>query len=411
MKLIVFLGAGVSVDSGLPKVDELTNSIFSKPYHQVSYNQFSPGPQPDPPLHAEDVANRIRRFLELLRAYDTRDIERVGYSPADNRSSGAIFRGATTYEDLFYLCQQMSLWANGLVDNSLVTPLMEVLERQSGDLLVGGSTIARISNLGSLAEQACFFIESVVAGELQPKRIAGFNLILELATASWIEQLNIVTLNHDTLVEQFLTEKNIGFIDGFGERDGDVRWYADDAYDNDHAKVRILKLHGSVNWYSFPVNGRSQPAIYLGRDSEHIKDGQARELKPVFRRPSFLSGINKAVAYQRGIYADMHFQFHQLLRQCELILMSGYGWGDSAINFRLDTWLDQSRSNKIVLLHRTPEELVDNSLVMASAYDAWVRCGQLFPIRKWLSEVSLSDVASHLVPGGMAPSGYSSGDP
>ena len=397
MKLILFLGAGVSVPSGLPKVDGLTDSIFSKAYHQVSYNQFSPGLQPDPALQAEDVTPRIRQLLQLLREHDERDIKRAGYSPSDKRSSGAIFRGAnTTYEDLFYLCQQISLWGKGLVDNSLVTPLMEIIERQSGELLVGESTMARMSNLASLAEQACFFTESVVAGELRTKVVAGFDLIHELATANNVEQMNIVTLNHDTLVEQFLMERKVDFVDGFGERDGDVRWYDDRVYDSEHSRVRILKLHGSVNWYSFSVNGRLQPAIFLGPDTENIRDGQARHLKPQFRRPSFLSGINKAVAYQRGIYADMHFRFHQLLRQCEVMVMSGYGWGDSAINFRLDTWLDQSRSNTIVLLHETPEELVDRSLVMASGYDAWVRCRQLVPIRKWLCEVSLSDLQSYL---------------
>ncbi len=404
MKLILFLGAGVSAPSGLPKVDELTDSIFNAPYHQVGFSQFSPGPQPDPPLRAEDLTVRLRQLLQLLREHDERDIQRVGYSPREKRSSGAIFRGTkTTYEDLFYLCEEIRFWGNGLADNSLVTPLMEIIERQAGELLVGDDVMARLSSLASLAERACFFIESVVAGELQPKLITGFNLIHELATASWIEQLNIVTLNHDTLVEQFLIENKIDFMDGFGERDGEVRWYADSFYGGADPKVRIFKLHGSVNWYSFPVNGRSQPAIFLGSDTENIRDGQGKQLKPLFHRPSFLSGINKAIAYQRGIYADMHFRFHQLLRQCELMIMSGYGWGDLAINFRLDTWLDQSRSNTIVLLHQKPEELVERSLVMASAYDAWVRCGQLVPIREWLSEVSLADVQSHLVPARVLP--------
>jgi hypothetical protein len=85
MKLILFLGAGVSVPSGLPKVDELTDSIFSKAYHQVSYNQFSPGPQPDPPLQAEDVTTRIRQLLQLLREHDERDIS----APAIHRQINA----------------------------------------------------------------------------------------------------------------------------------------------------------------------------------------------------------------------------------------------------------------------------------------------------------------------------------
>ncbi|MDX6443039.1 MAG: hypothetical protein QOH71_113 [Blastocatellia bacterium] len=324
----------------------------------------------------------------------------VGYTPADKRSSGAIFRGdKTTYEDLFYLCEQIRLWNIGLVDNSMVTPLMESIEHKTRGLLEGRSLMARLSDLGSLAEQACSFIESVVADELRPEGIAGLDLILKLATAPYIEQLNIVTLNHDTLVEQYLTENKVQFIDGFGKGDGDVRWYDENIFDKRSARVKILKLHGSVNWYSFLVNGKSRPAIFFGTDITNIRDGQGNQLRPIFRRPSFLSGINKAVAYQRGIYADTHFHFHQLLRQCKQIVMSGYGWGDIAINFQLDTWLDQKRSNNIILLDETPEKLVDRSLIMASGYDYWTRCGQLILIPKWLCDTSLIDLTGYFVPG------------
>jgi len=396
MQLILFLGSGVSRKSGLPLVADLMSSILTGAYHQDGYNHFSAGDQPDP--NAEDATPRIRRLLELLKEHDENDIKRVGYSPSMDRSSGAIFRSQeSTYEDLFYLCEQMRLWSLGLVDSSLVTPLMEIIERSSGELLKGGSTLARISDLGSLAQQACFFIESVVAGELNSTRIVGLDLILELASAPYIECLNIVTLNHDTLVEQFLDENRVDFIDGFGERDGDVRWYKDTVYDAGSPKVRVFKLHGSIDWYSFPVDGRLKSAIFRGTEVETIVDGQGAQLIPQYRRPSFLTGISKAVAYQRGIYADMHFRFHQLLRECSHILMSGYGWGDTAINFRIDTWLDQNRKNNIILLHENPEELVERSMVMAVGYDAWTNSGQLTPIPKWLSETSLSDLEDLLV--------------
>jgi hypothetical protein len=400
MKLILFLGSGVSLQSGLPTVEELTSSILRSTYHQESYVHFSPGRHPDPNLRASDVTPRIRRFLRLLKRHDERDMKLVGYTPADKRSSGAIFRGdKTTYEDLFYLCEQIRLWNIGLVDNSMVTPLMEIIEHKAHGLLAGRSFMARLSELGSLAEQACSFIESVVADQLRPERIAGLDLVLKLATAPYIEQLNIVTLNHDTLVEQFLTENKVKFIDGFGERDGDVRWYDETVFEKSRARVKILKLHGSVNWYSFLVNGKSRPAILFGTDVTNIRDGQGDQLRPIFRRPSFLSGINKAVAYQRGIYADTHFHFHQLLRQGKQIVMSGYGWGDTAINFRLDTWLDQNRNNNIILLDKTPEKLVNRSLIMASGYDYWTRSGQLILIPKWLCDASLIDLKGYFVSG------------
>jgi hypothetical protein len=74
------------------------------------------------------------------------------------------------------------------------------------------------------------------------------------------------------------------------------------------------------------------------------------------------------------------------------MVMSGYGWRDTAINFRLDTWLDQNRDNKIVLLDEAPKVLVDRSLIMATGYDFWTRSGQLVVhTTKWLSNTSSRD--------------------
>jgi hypothetical protein len=291
----------------------------------------------------------------------------------------------------------MKYWSDGRVDNSLVTPLMEVIEKKAGKLLIGGSVMARLSYLGSLAENACFFIESVVAGELRhTKDLVGFDLILELATAQDIEQLNIFTLNHDTLIERFLFENRVDFVDGFGERDGDVRWYKDDVYDVRQAKVRLFKLHGSVNWHSFVVDGRLKEVIFLGDDIKHIKDGNGTELKLEIRMPSFLTGINKAVSYQRGIYADMHFRLHQILSQCEVMVMSGYGWGDTAINFRIDAWFDRCPRNTLIHLHEKPSEVLYKSVIIASGYDPWIRRNQLIPIQKWLCNTKLSDIKCHI---------------
>ena len=45
MKLILFLGAGVSVPSGLETVDRLTRKILRSTYHQNIDRTFSPGPK------------------------------------------------------------------------------------------------------------------------------------------------------------------------------------------------------------------------------------------------------------------------------------------------------------------------------------------------------------------------------
>jgi hypothetical protein len=392
MKLILFLGAGVSAPSGLPTAADLMDRIMRDVYHQEESHVYRAGPPTDPALRAKDLTPRIRRLVKILMEHDIRDIKRVGYYPVRRgfRSSGAIYRGGSTYEDIFFLCQQISLWNIGLSDNSLTTPFMEYIERKARGCLSGRTTKARISDLASLGSQACDLIETVVADSLRQEYRVGFDLLHELATAPDIEQLNIVTLNHDTLAEQYLSAHGVNFVDGFGPLDGDVRWSDDRLYDSAKARVQLFKLHGSVDWYRF--SGSAKTAMVSGDSALTVKDSSGKRLNAFLRRPSFLSGINKVTWYQRGIYADIHFRFHQLLRSCGHIVMSGYGWGDMAINFQLDKWMDDCDRNRIILLHKTPEKLVNRSMLLESAYDAWTRSGQLVCIRHWLSDTSLNDL-------------------
>jgi hypothetical protein len=398
MKLILFLGAGVSAPSGLPTAPDLMARIMQSTYHQEDSHVYRAGPNTDPALRAKDLTPRIRRLLRILTAHDIRDIKRVGYYPVRGgfRSSGAIYRGGSTYEDVFFLCQQISLWNIGLSDNSLTTPFMEYIERKARGWLSGRTIKARISDLATLGSEACDLIETVVADALRQKYSKGFDLLLELATTPEIEQLNIVTLNHDTLAEQYLSAHGVAYVDGFGPADGDVRWCDDRLYDAAAARVQLFKLHGSVDWYRFA--GSAKTAMVPGGIALTVKDGAGKRLTPLFRRPSFLSGINKVSWYQRGIYADIHFRFHQLLRGCGHIVMSGYGWGDMAINFQLDKWIDDCDRNRIILLHEAPETLVNRSMILESAYDAWTRSGQLVCIRQWLSDTGMQDLQPFFAP-------------
>jgi hypothetical protein len=322
MQLILLLGAGVSVPSGLPTAPELTDRLFHDAYHDDGAGNFSPGPDPDPQHGASDITRRVRELLRLLRIHDNDDIQRVGLAPRSGgfSSSGAIYRGTSTYEDLFFLCQQIGLWNIGLSDNSLTTPFMESIERKAQALLRGPSFERRLCDLATLGDQASFFIESVVADALRQKYLAGLDLVGELAATPTIDKLHIVTLNHDTLLEQYLSSNGLEFIDGFGEPDGDVRWSDDCVYDAPSPRVRVIKLHGSVNWYSFLHAGRAWTAIPLRADLAPAKDADG-----------------KLLTTWRGVYGDMHFRFNEVLRRCERMIMSGYGWGDTAISFQLDT--------------------------------------------------------------------------
>jgi hypothetical protein len=375
VKLILFLGSGVSRASGLPLAGELTKAILGSSV--LSFDADSLPPR----LGAGELRQRVENLLQIMADFDTRDAKRTK----------ALFRGPTSYEDLFYMCEEMANWRIGLADNSTLTPFMKALERRARPLLSGASLTARLDDLGLLAREARLFIQSATTTILRGRKPAGLDLIVDLARSERIEQLNIVTLNHDTLVEQLMEERGVELADGFGPQDGDVRWYDDQVYDVGRMPIRLFKLHGSISWYRFVVDGLPRTAVIRRNDGSDLMDGKGNLLRRWIRDASLLTGGNKAIRYQHGIYLDLLFRFQEVLRKCDLMLMCGYGWGDAAINLRLETWMDNPRK-RIVLLHPSPEEITERSMIVASAYNWWVSSGRLITVPRWLSQLSRGDL-------------------
>ncbi len=391
MNLLLFLGSGVSFQSGMPSVDALTTRILEPPHADAA--------EPTPVAqryskHRGVSLDKIVGLLKVLKDSDDHARKTAGRWLAKDggcRSSGQIYRGeTTTYEDLFYLCELITTSEAGLGDNAAEATFVESVEQHAGCLLEGSSASARIVHLSHIAEGAKAYIRETLGDALGAGSLSGLDLIADLANASWLDKLDVVTLNHDTLVEQELAEANLNFVDGFGARDGDIRWYNDAVYDAPGADRRLFKLHGSTNWYDFGSPRR--PAAFVGIDVSAAKDGSGQLLQRSSPRPRFLIGLSKAVYYHLGLFADLHFRFLQLLHERDTILMSGYGWGDLVVNHRLLGWLERSKRNKIVLLHREPELLRSRSMMLDSAFDSLVKSGQLVRVRKWLSEAPLDEI-------------------
>jgi len=161
MKLIVFLGAGVSKPSGLPMVDRLTELIFCATYHQDRHRNFIKGRNPDAKSRHTDSTSVVRALLRCIRSYDERG------------RKNAVYRGAPNYEDLFSLCEAIKLWHVGLVDNAIPASFVKAIERAARPILKRRSLMAPIRDLGSLACEASRFIEAVVVGALQSHSVAG----------------------------------------------------------------------------------------------------------------------------------------------------------------------------------------------------------------------------------------------
>src|SRR5260370_32071532 len=93
--------------------------------------------------------------------------------PRDAKRTNALFRGPTSYEDLLYLCEEMTSWRIGLADNSILTPFMKSLERRARRLLSGRNLSVRLDDLGLLARNARELIQSPIATALRGAKPSG----------------------------------------------------------------------------------------------------------------------------------------------------------------------------------------------------------------------------------------------
>ncbi|HYC55872.1 MAG TPA: hypothetical protein VEL28_13135 [Candidatus Binatia bacterium] len=393
----MFLGSGVSLESGLPSVEALTSAVLTGDYYESTRGPTTFASDPSLLLDAASVAD-VQKLLCLLGVLDQRYLQSSApYATAGGyRYTGAVYRSATTYEDLFYLASQIAGRGIGLADDSTTGAFMDVVEREAGKLLGGGCLEERLIALARMARRATSLIEHVVAKMLQSTAVKGLELIVELARSSHVGRLDVITLNHDILLEQALVRAGITYADGFGLPDGDVRWREDAVYDRPDTKVRIVKPHGSIDWFLFARNGGEQHAVVRNPSAVEHRSAHGELLKMNRSTASFLTGVNKVAAYNQGTFSEMHFRCSELFRRHDRMIMSGYGWADTGQSLRIDHWLDSDEIHSILLFHRRPLELRTRSLLVDQAYDYRVKSGQVVPVQKWLSEASLSDVTDWL---------------
>jgi hypothetical protein len=386
MDLLLLVGSGISYASGMPGVDEMTDAVLNGKWFQHTDETFISGlPYV---ARVNDPTSFVQEFLRRLKPEADRS------HPLSGRSGN--------YEDLYFLAEQIAENAQGQIDNPAILPFVEALAKQNKEL-----TDSLHNSLGKLAELACDFIRCVVWNLLSAsKSIRGLDLIESLARAAAIQRLDIVTLNHDLVIERFLAEKQLPFVDGFTDPEGDVRYF-DPARFESVSKVRLFKMHGSINWFRFRATEgdvlSDRMGIVSGTKPDHAKDRNGRPLLRVDVIPQILAGTHlKATQYGFGIYAEMHFWFHRLLRQHRIIAMSGYGWGDRGINGRLMEWLHSPEDRSLVLMDQKMEDLVSFSRSpLWHRYGPLVEAGRIIPIKKWMQDVSFDEVWGRLMPTGI----------
>lgn len=157
-----------------------------------------------------------------------------------------------------------------------------------------------------------------------------------------------MSLNHDLVIEKYFKNNNINYDDGFIVRNRVLpEWVG---FTDNNSKVKLCKLHGSVDWFSVLLNNSHRRSNIMkvpkGIYPERIYEID-KSIDIAIGRPELLIGtFNKMWGYLHGIFEEQFYTFRKSLENSDMLLISGYGFGDKGINTKLHNWLKSEQSKK-----------------------------------------------------------------
>jgi hypothetical protein len=156
-----------------------------------------------------------------------------------------------------------------------------------------------------------------------------------------------LVLNYDTLLEDALALERIPYADGLDG--GAVAWWNPATFDRDGLAARVLKLHGSIDW------------VELGDHPLPRRIGRSLELEEAGdRRFIIWPALTKYRETQLDPYAQLAERARRVLRPSQglqrVLVVCGYGFGDTHINLELDRALRESARDLTVVAFTSDNE-------------------------------------------------------
>ncbi|OGU39329.1 MAG: hypothetical protein A2X61_00455 [Ignavibacteria bacterium GWB2_35_12] len=355
----LLLGAGFSRPAGFPSTNDITNEIlcgWDKWYkngiqYRLKSNSREEYDNSETALYP-NYLEKVAYFLNLIK----KEIEHYYSSivKTDIR---------TNYEEIYDFVYHISYAFSRDIDNPITNRIIHSLVPSIKPLNEGNNDL--YGELENISNESLKFIKNVIKIELNKEPLATtyLDIINELNNSTDLKLLSIFTTNHDLLLDNYLKD----YIDGFASENNGVRLW-DPMQWNIVDKLFYLKLHGSLNWYNFMKDtGVSYEIAFIGlikkwycHDANDYKiDGINYK---VYNMPLYLTGTNdKYLECNYGIYLELFYQFHRLLKQTDILIIIGYSFGDNAINFRIIDWFGQNKESKIILVTKCKYNTFNNA--------------------------------------------------
>lgn len=377
MSICFLLGSGASVPAGFPTVAEITNQLATPCETLPEWEREKKA------LH--EGGRKLLRWLEV-------QIKRR-YGPDAPRT--------VHYENLYFLAKQLLDDLDGEYENPALRPFVEsAFEQVLPHIPTIGDTASE--ELRRLAEWVTVFIRSAVVeriGKHKATRFDHLDFMLDGIKKSGVPNPTILTVNHDTLVEKILTQNQMEFADGFGKEANIVgvrQWETKQLLQMSKG-VRLLKLHGGINWRRFrPLGVQTHLEDYFGIRTAHhsatAQDASDRPHHALDDLPLFLIGTwDKLARYTDSLYLELYFAAFEALASANTLVVVGYGFGDKGINKLVADWMCRSTEHRLVLIDLNADQLWQH--MPASIWSNWqtlIDERRLFPVVANLKEETIS---------------------
>lgn len=394
-KISFLFGSGISLSAGMPDTKAITEKILSgEGIMRGTDARYNIGKGNNPMFDYR----YIPEIMELLKIiYQEIRIYYYDFYPSQYK--------LVNYEDLYYTINEIEQDLAQEVENPGLRYFIDKISVAIKPKLLGNSYYDRDIQFHELVIEAKNYIRDIVKCLLQSsgKKVNYLNFIKDFVKNMDYCSIYLNTLNHDPLLEEFLEENKIKFIDGFNERDSNhIRYWNADLFEQNQAiKTKLNKLHGSTNLYRLRLEGGDWYDEKVGIISNRNPDRSKREGKGQFppdNRPLMLIGsFNKVKEYTDGIFLYLFTRFYRTLSECDKLIISGYGFQDKGINSRITEWVYTNRNKRILIIDPHISELKEKSRgAISNKWVDWTKAGILKTINSHIEFIKYDEIMKNI---------------
>ncbi|MCD4828199.1 MAG: SIR2 family protein [Candidatus Cloacimonetes bacterium] len=244
MNLGFLLGAGFSVPAGYPTVDEIDNAFLNNTYENRTLSLFT---------NLRITSYPFDQLLNVFTPYHQSILIDVWNS-----------FNVRNYEELFQLL--VDLHRNDKTiqskDFGIFTSIAQKHYSEFNEKLF-------ITELNRDPDHLIYFFRIYVIEIIYhclSNRLTSTtvftNLILKLLLSSIENTLHVITINHDTSLEQALVSNDVPYSDGFDTANCFKDVWPPNA-------LHLYKLHGSIDWYSNSCLMKTTNLLRIPEENSH----------------------------------------------------------------------------------------------------------------------------------------------